>query len=401
MDNVTQIIVAACPVIAAILGVVGAYIGIKKKKSKGDGSVNNDSSIQNAKAKGDIINAVDKSTHIHVHGNTSDSNQKSTQTKAENHEVKNQSDAENIHLSEKYTSIFAEDNKLKTEQIHITKQKGGNIEGIVTLVENDGTSTETHTYTLKGKYLNKILTAEYYSQNGMIDERGAINLKLIDKEILSGFCSFSKVATSDDEIRVSPYVWVVGENRDLIDGTFDFCTKCHEDHKVCCCASTNVDMPVFLNSELNLIRNQLVRANTEKNSFSKSLSAPYQDSPVRQMKRDEKKNKEKDEIEYTRCYFYDLEQQKCKIYNGRPIDCRLFPYDIKVSSSNEYIVGYYTDLCDRHLPDESIMKKKAHVLRPYFFLMYPYLHIITSDEVCTRLKNAEFKEIAKFRDFVF
>ncbi len=401
MDNVTQIIVAACPVIAAILGVVAAYIGIKKKKSKGDGSVKNDSSIQNANAKGDIINSVDKSTHIHVHSNSSDSIQKNMQTKSDNPEAKNQNDTENIHLCEKYTSIFAEDNKLKTEQIHITKQKGGNIEGTVTLVENDGTSIETHTYTLKGKYLNKILTAEYYSQNGMIDERGAINLKLIDKEILSGFCSFSKVATSDDEIRVSPYVWVAGENRDLIDGTFDFCTKCYEDHKVCCCASTNVDMPVFLNSELNLIRNQLVYANTEKNSFSKTLSAPYQDSPVRQMKRDEKKNKEKDEIEYTRCYFYDLEQQKCKIYNGRPIDCRLFPFDVKVSSSNEYIVGYYTDLCNRHLPDESIMKKKAHVLRPYFFLMYPYLHIITSDEVCTRLKNAEFKEIAKFRDFVF
>ena len=43
MDNVTQIIVAACPVIAAILGFVATYIGIKKKRSKGDGSVNNDS----------------------------------------------------------------------------------------------------------------------------------------------------------------------------------------------------------------------------------------------------------------------------------------------------------------------------------------------------------------------
>ncbi len=309
-----------------------------------------------------------------------------------------------VELEKSYTSLFAEDNKLKTEQIIITKQHNGIVEGTVTLIEHnlDGKDSSKFTYNLKGKFTNNILTAEYYSNPGNIDERGAINLKLIDTNTLSGFCSFSKLASSvDDEIRVSPYVWVAGENIDLLNGTFDFCYKCHEDHKVCCCASEKVDTPVFLNSEIALIRNNLVEKTQAKNTFSKNLAEPFRESDVRQMNRDEKQDSSGNLL-YSKCYFYDLKGKKCNIYQGRPIDCRMFPYDIKLSKDKkEYIVGYYTELCDRNLPDHETMKKKAHILRPYFFLLYPYLHIITSDEVCKRLSAADFQEIAKFKDLVF
>lgn len=308
-----------------------------------------------------------------------------------------------IKLGQKYTSLFAEENRLKTEQITITKQHGQTVEGLVTLIEHDseGNGTSRFTYSLKGRFINRILTAEYYSQEGNLDERGAINLKLIDSKILSGFCSFSKLSTTDDEIRVSPYIWVEGESKDLINGTFDFCTKCFEEHKVCCCASEKVDMPVFLNSEVSLIRNQLSNKTQGKNTFSKPLTAPFQNSQIRQMMRDEKKEKD-GQLVYTKCHFYDMDNQSCKIYNGRPLDCRLFPYDIKLSKDKkEYIIGYYTELCERNLPDEATMKKRAHILRPYFFLLYPYLHIVTSDEVCQRLNNADFQKIANFQDFVF
>lgn len=361
-------------------------------------SGNHNTFVSNLKVKGNINTSIDNSNNSNknttINGNVYLGNHN------KKHEEENNNDS--LRLNDKYTSLFAEDGQLKTEQITITKQKNGEIDGVVSLTEQsfDKSNTINYTYTLKGKYLNKILTAEYYSQQGNIDERGAINLKLIDKDILSGFCSFSKIAAADDEIRVSPYVWVFGENKNLANGTFDFCTKCYEEHKVCCCASPKVDMPVFLNNELGLIRSQLIDKDTGKNSFSKSLSAPYDKSPVRQMKRVDKKNQD-DSIEFTKCHFFDKDQQICKIYDGRPIDCRLFPYDIKMSDNNEYVIGYYTNLCKRNLPDASSMKKRAHILRPYFFLLYPYLHIFTSDEVCTRLKDAEFEEIAKFRDFVF
>ena len=253
----------------------------------------------------------------------------------------NDASQEKIKLAQKYTSLFAEENKLKTEQIVITKQHGQYIEGNVTLTEQeiDGSATSCLTYYLKGQFVNKILTAEYYSKEGNLDERGAINLKMIDSQILSGFCSFSKLSSSDDEIRVSPYVWVEGEREDLINGTFDFCTQCFNNKKSCCCASEKVDMPVFLNSELSLIRNQLVNIAHEKNTFSKPLTAPFQNSQVRQMIRDEKKEKN-GKLAYTKCHFFDIENQNCKIYNGRPIDCRLFPYDIKLSEdTKEYVIN--------------------------------------------------------------
>lgn len=307
-------------------------------------------------------------------------------------------------LETKYTSLFAEDNKLKTEQIEIKSQKNGVVEGVVTLSERSliDEKETTYSYLLKGKYTNKVLTAEYYSKSEKVDERGAINLKLIDRKILSGFCSFSKLsANADDEIRVSPYVWVAGENKNLINGSFDFCETCFLEHKVCCCASDKVDMPIFLGNETALIRNQLSNKAQEKNVFSKNLSDPFQKSQVRQIKREEKKDSNGN-VEYSKCVFFNFEEQKCKIYNGRPIDCRLFPYDIKLSENKkEYVIGYYTSLCNRNLPDEAIMKKNAHILRPYFFLLYPYLHITTSEQVCEKLKNAEFQELYDFKDFVF
>ena len=345
-----------------------------------------------------IISVYNKKDKVKI----SSEDQEGTNGMGDRGRVANAEDPTEVVLEEKYTSLFAEENRLKTEQIVITKMKDGIVEGVVTLIENDSAdNSPKYTYDLKGRFTNKILTAEYYSREGNIDERGAINLKLIDGKILSGFCSFSKLSSSvDDEIRVSPYIWVAGENMDLMNGTFDFCTKCYEEHKVCCCASEKVDMPVFLDNEISLIRNQLSRRTQEKNTFSKTLNDPFQNSRIRQMRREEKKDREK--LIYTKCHFYNWEEQKCKIYNGRPIDCRLFPYDIRISENRkEYIIGYYTGLCERNLPDYSIMKKRAHILRPYFFLLYPYLHIITSDGVCQRLNEADFQEIAKFQDFVF
>lgn len=345
METYFKLIVAILGVIAAILGVIKAYIEYNKAKSK-----------------------------------------------------KEREDS--ILLNKKYTSLFAEDNKLKTEQIEITKQKNGEIEGTVTLVEKTGIDNpQTMTYKLKGRYCNKILTAEYFSSQDNVDERGAINLKLIDSNILSGFCSFSKVANADDEIRVSPYVWVSGENVNLIDGVFDFCTKCHEERKVCCCASDKIDMPVFLHNELGQIRNQLADRTTPKNNFSQSIAKPFNESPVRQMKRDIQKGS--DGIEHSKCHFFDENEKRCQIYSGRPIDCKIFPYDIrKNNKTQEYVIGYYSALCNVNMPEPSIMKKKAHILRPYFFLLYPYLHIITSDQVCKQLNSAEFQTIGNFDDFV-
>ena len=362
------LIVAIIGIPTAIFALLKAYIELKRVISEKLANRNVDPkedimresndidiSIEKSKIEENKIENVDNSMKVgridnstKVFGNLTIQGSSSSDDTIEN--------SESIRLKAKYTSLFVEDDKLKTEQIIITKQKNGVIEGTVTLLEMASGTENSHSYSysLKGRFTNKILTAEYFANKSGADERGAINLKLIDRDVFSGFCSFSKLSSSvDDEIRVSPYVWVAGENIDLMNGTFDFCTKCYEEHQVCCCASDKVDMPVFVNCELSAIRNQLVQKSTEKNTFSRALSEPFQKSPVRQMKREDKKGKDGGVLS-TKCHFYNMEEQKCRIYEGRPIDCRLFPYDIKLSEDKkEYIIGYYTGLCERNLPDYS------------------------------------------------
>ena len=308
-------------------------------------------------------------------------------------------DGAEIALARNYTSLFAEDNRLKTEQIIIESQEHGSIEGKVLLTEKEsGHEVRKLTYNLTGKFYNKVLTAEYVSVDNRIDERGTINLKLIDSDLLSGFCSFSRLSPADDEIRVSPYVWVAGSNKDLLNGTYDFCTQCSDEKTVCCCASEEIDMPLFLDAEVDNISALLSSGKRAKRNYSTILPQPFDSTGIRQIKREEVAG----EGVISKCYFFNQDTKKCRIYEGRPIDCRLFPFDIKLSKDkSEYIIGYYTELCDRMLPDYSAMRRHAHILRPYFFLLYPYLHIYTSEMICPRLENAEFKKIDTFRSFVF
>lgn len=393
MDMWAEVVIAIAGAIAAIFGVWKVYISLKEKKENSMKHDGDNNTIANPHGGTNVINSHGGQVTITT-----------TSQSLEDDASKSSKDfSTEIKLAEVYTSLFAEESHLKTEQIRITSQDHGRITGTVFLkeVNESGQDIRTLTYSLTGQFSNKVLTAEYVSNEQRVDERGAINLKLIDSNLLSGFCSFSKVSTSDDEIRVSPYVWVAGENKDLLDGTYDFCTDCYKEKAVCCCASEEIDMPVFIDTEEDLIRSCLSRKKRDKKQYSSALAKPFDSARVRQIIRDTKKTEE-GVIQYSKCHFFDYGEKKCRIYNGRPIDCRIFPFDIKLSGDcSEYVIGYYPDLCDRDLPDLATMKKYAHILRPYFYLLYPYLHIITSEPVCSRLNNATFRKIANFKDFVF
>lgn len=396
--------------ITAVLAVIGGGIGVWCKfRPQGNGAKTSKNSTNQKSSAGGVNILVSGGSSISLGNGSASPNSKSqdpTEIAASDLNTISQNDNgefEAIKLHNVYTSLFAEESQLKTERIVITKQSQSKIEGYVELNEKDnhGNIVSTLTYSLTGLFANRVLTAEYLSKESRVDERGAINLKLISSDILSGFCSFSKLSSQvDDEIRVSPYVWVAGENVDLLDGTYDFCTECYKEKAVCCCASEEIDMPLFLEAESALIRSKLSNKQRSLKTYSQNLPAPYHESNIRQILRAALKTPI-GECK-SKCHFFDLDSKRCRIYAGRPIDCRLFPFDIKLSKNkSEYVIGYYPDLCERELPDFTIMKKHAHILRPYFFLLYPYLHIITSDVVCERLKNADFKEIASFKDFIF
>lgn len=279
-----------------------------------------------------------------------------------------------------FTSLFVEKEKIYSEKIEIYINEAGDVEGNVFL-------DDECTYLLKGTFKNRILTGEYASVESEVDERGTINLKQITEDILSGFCTFSKVSAASDQIRMSPYVWVRGENENLANGTFEFCTQCHKEQKVCCCASEEVDMPILLKNESAKLRER-----TQKLAvFSKQIGKSH----IRQVRKKTTNNVE-------HCYFYDQDSRECKIYRNRPTDCRLFPFDIKLKkNTDEYWIGYYSELCDRRLPDKDVMIAYAHTLRPQLFLLFPYLDLINRDDVCEKLKDASFEELFKLEDFIF
>lgn len=291
----------------------------------------------------------------------------------------------NIILQDKYTSVFAEKGNIHNEIIVIKNMGNGIVEGDVYLDKNN-------IYKLNGTFKNHILTGEFTSVAEYTDERGTINLKLISKDILSGFCSFSKISNSAyDQIRMSPYIWISGENPDLLNGTYEFCTQCHNENKKCCCASPDIDMPVLLKNEAQKIQHMNPRKFKMK-EFSHNIGR----TPIRQV------NEIYDEIRGDCCHFYNRDKNQCTIYDIRPTDCRLFPFDIKLDpDTNEYWIGYYSDLCHRRLPDQEVMKQYAHILRPQLFLMFPYANTINDKNVCKHLCEASFEKLYKLEEFIF
>lgn len=401
---ILEIIATAVAILAGIIGII-----VKLKKGKKGTSKKQSSSTSNAEANAFISINTDEQNHKEKSQKqpspTSDAkanavisvniNEKNRTSGRKDTPEAGVAQITQIRLADVYTSVFAENGQLKTETIYLDYSEGSNVTGKVELAEKgkDGKETREIVYTFKGTFNNRILTGEYYSESQNDDERGAINLKLINKDILSGFCSFSKSSASEDEIRMSPYVWVSGKDHDLINGSYEFCAECHRGGPDCCCASDDVDMPILLHNEALIIQSSVKNRSKKKMSY---FSTALNDTTVRQVKREKS-----DGDGVSHCHFYNYTEKICRIYENRPIDCRLFPFDIVLNKTiGEYEVGYYSDLCNRELPDYQRMCEIAHILRPYFFLMLPYLNITTADYVCEKLKTAEFARIALLKDFV-
>jgi Fe-S-cluster containining protein len=308
-----------------------------------------------------------------------------------------------IHLNKVYTSIYAEENELRSENIHLEHKKDDTVTGEVSSL--DGSMR----FTLEGEFKDLILTGQYKATQGNKPERGSINLRLVD-DFLTGFCSFSNAAKDKDPIRVSPYVWVPGNKVDLLNGTYEFCTKCHKEGTFCCCASDSIDDPLLLPNEAKNILDWLKEEEKNTNEpvthhyFSDSIRYSNATLQIRKMKRIRKDEKGKCD---SACHFYNASENSCRIYHKRPIDCRLFPFDIIVNQKNgELHVGYYQHLCKQALPNQSEMEKYAHILRPYLFLFYPYAHTTSLRKVSPKLykeieKDGGFVDLGTLRDFLF
>ena len=98
------------------------------------------------------------------------------------------------------------------------------------------------------------------------------------------------------------------------------------------------------------------------------------------------------------CYFYRNNQ--CTIYDIRPIDCRIFPYDIKLEKDgNYYLVYYKSEKCQIMNEDIKNIKMISYNTRLFLRLLLPYIREWSDKYCCTCLtEKRDYEIICKIED---
>ena len=104
-------------------------------------------------------------------------------------------------------------------------------------------------------------------------------------------------------------------------GTYLQCTKCNKTNN-CCCNFEKIDRPIISKDEKEKIELCYIN-NDNKKLFQELTNECFNINTIN-----------------NKCIFYD---GKCKIYNNRPYDCRLYPYDIKKINEKFFLVLYKLD----------------------------------------------------------
>jgi hypothetical protein len=148
-------------------------------------------------------------------------------------------------------------------------------------------------------------------------------------------------------------------------GTYTKCSRCKEKIN-CCCYFDKIDLPVLNDSEVKKI------GEVSNFDFYDKIS----DNMYR-LKRCENK-----------CIFY--KDDECIIYDIRPIDCQLYPYDIIKKDDEYYLIIYLISCID---VDEFI--KENPCSEELINKIIPWIDEFTNEDNYTKLKNYKYKIIKK------
>lgn len=267
-----------------------------------------------------------------------------------------------LNISGDWTSIFLEETDILNESVNI-EQIGRKITATLKLLKR--------TYEFNGEFKNQILVGSYVSKERRKDERGTIVLRLINENLLSGYCTF---IYKNKQVYNSPYVLVSNSSHKPDKGTYHFCNSCVGKFD-CCCNCESIDAPILLPFEAEKIS---VSCRKEINDFAEKLTAN-----LYQMRRD-------DNDDQKGCIFF--QNSMCTIYNNRPLDCRLFPFDFK-EIDGKYWVVYYHQICSAIPKDVNEIKMCAHAMRPLLELASPYLSECSNPVFSKRLASQPYKKL--------
>ena len=261
-------------------------------------------------------------------------------------------------ISGDWNSVFVEGKDIQTELVHID-QTGRVIEATMKM--------GNRTYDFNGEFKNQILVGSYESKNRKKDERGTIVLRYINENLLCGYCTF---VYRNRQVYNSPYVLSSVSSHKVDKGTYQFCNGCVGKFD-CCCNCESIDMPILLPFEAKSIS-----AITKKSIDS---FAEKKTNNLYQMKRvGDDPNRE--------CIFF--QNNRCSIYNNRPVDCRMFPFDFK-EFDGEYWVVYYNKVCNAIPVDKEEIAACGYNIRPLLEIVMPYMSECSDPIFSERLNKQE------------
>lgn len=151
-------------------------------------------------------------------------------------------------------------------------------------------------------------------------------------------------------------------------GCYQNCTNCTLSGE-CCSHFDRINPPVLNKEELIKIRNFI-----SKNDFYKKIS-----DNLFQLK-----------VENDKCIFY--KNGKCSIYNYRPTDCKLYPFDIIKDGLNYYLVLYLLDCIDT----EKMLKENIE-MDNLVDSVIPWIEQFTDERNYTKMKKIKYKVIKEIK----
>lgn len=69
-------------------------------------------------------------------------------------------------------------------------------------------------------------------------------------------------------------------------------------------------------------------------------------------------------VDGARCYFLDTSTRRCRIYEVRPLDCRLFPLDVIEEGGAVLLIRYRTNHCGFDSVPTPVLLRKAEKILP-------------------------------------
>jgi len=143
------------------------------------------------------------------------------------------------------------------------------------------------------------------------------------------------------------------------EGTFKKCTNCSE--KINCCESFNkLNSPTLSIDEVNNIKENYT------DFFDKIDDNTYVIKTIN-----------------NKCFFY--KNNRCQIYDKRPLDCRLYPFDI-IEKENKYYLILYKLKCNSKNDYINDLKDIDIIVNQ----IKPWIKEFTNSYNFTKMKNQEY-----------